>query len=278
MNPTQIATLAAILILPTLPPPPTVGATFRASLVNTSTPGSVDTRDARPTSDTTSPISASPQQPPPKSDPRKKRKLDADLSGFDTSDSKSDKKVSAMLGGSRSAAVPSANLLAPKHAKLYGATALFSWTFAGHNEGFVFLLTDEDETQIVRQPTKDAHYLLDPATVSKLEPGAPYYWRVQVLPNTLASDPLEFTVVTAQERAAIDKALLAASTTDPYETGLARARVLVDHRLWFDALGAYDALIIKYPNHPELYEDRSTIYAQLPVTKPQSEADKAHAK
>jgi regulator of sirC expression with transglutaminase-like and TPR domain len=94
----------------------------------------------------------------------------------------------------------------------------------------------------------------------------------------LASDPLEFTVVSADERTAIDKALLAASSTDPYDTGLARARVLVDHRLWFDALGAYDALITKYPNHPELYEDRATIYAQLPVTKPQSEADKAHAK
>jgi hypothetical protein len=220
---------------------------------------------------------AAPQQPAPKSDPPKKRKLDADLSGFDT-DSKSDKKVSTMLGGSRSAAVPSATLLAPKRAKLYGSTALFSWTFTGHNEGYVFLLTDEDETQIVRQPTKDAHYLLDPAIVSKLEPGAPYYWRIQVLPNTLASDPLEFTVVTADERTAIDKALLAASTSDPYETGLARARVLVDHRLWFDALGAYDALIAKYPKRSELYEDRATIYAQLPATKPQSEADKTRAK
>lgn len=276
MNPTQIAILATTLIFPS------VGATFRASLVNTTDPVSAETRDARPTSNTTTnepsaPTSASPQQQAPKSDPPKKRKLDADLSGFDT-DSKSDKKVATMLGGSRSAAVPSATLLAPKHAKLYGTTALFSWAFTGHSEGFVFLLTDEDETQIVRQPTKDAHYLLDPAIAGKLEPGAPYYWRIQVLPNTLASDPLEFRVVSAEERTAIDKALLAASTTEPYETGLNRARVLVDHRLWFDALGAYDALITKYPNHPELYEDRATIYAQLPVTKPQSEVDKAHAK
>jgi hypothetical protein len=256
---------------------PTVGAQHCCArdahtLLATTTAASPAPSNPRPASAT-----GAPQQPTKPSDPPKKRKLDADLSGFDT-DSKSDKKVSTMLGGSRSAAVPSATLLAPKHAKLYGATALFSWIFTGHNEGFVFLLTDEDETQIVRRPTKDAHYLLDPAIVSKLEPGAPYYWRIQVLPNTLASDPLEFTVVGAEERTAIDQALLAASTTDPYETGLARARVLVDHRLWFDALGAYDALITKYPNHPELYEDRSTIYAQLPVTKPQSEADKAHAK
>jgi hypothetical protein len=223
------------------------------------------------------PSASLPQQQPPKSDPPKKRKLDADLSGFDTTDSKSDKKVSTMLGGSRSTAVPSATLLAPKHAKLYGASALFSWTFTGHNEGYVFLLTDEDETRLLRAPTKDSHYLFDPAK-TKLNSGDTYYWRIQVLPNTLASDPLEFTVVTAEERAAIDKAIAAIPQADPYDAGLSRARILVDHRLWFDALGAYDALITKYPNRPELYEDRSTIYAQIPVTKPQSEADLARAK
>ena len=218
------------------------------------------------------------QQQPPKSDAApKKRKLDADLSGFDTSDAKPDKKVSTMLGGSRATAVPSATLLAPKHAKFYGASALFSWTFAGHNEGYVFLLTDEDETQLLRSPTKDAHFLFDPGKV-KLNPGDTYYWRVQVLPNTLASDPLEFTVVTAEERAAIDKAIAAIPSGDPYEAALSRARVFVDHRLWFDALGAYDELITKYPNRAELYEDRGTVYAQLPVTKAQSEADLARAK
>lgn len=218
------------------------------------------------------------QQQPPKSDTTpKKRKLDADLSGFDTSDSKSDKKVSTMLGGSRSAAVPSATLLAPKHAKLLGASADFSWTFSGHNEGYILLITDEDETQILRAPTKDPHYTLDPAK-TKLTPGDTYYWRVQVLPNTLASDPLEFSVVTAEERAAIDKAIAAISSGDPYEAGLSRARVFVDHRLWFDALGAYDELITKYPNRSELYEDRGTVYSQIPVTKAQSEADLARAK
>lgn len=210
------------------------------------------------------------QQPP------KKRKLDPDLSGFDTS-SKSDKKVSTTLGGTRATAVPSATLLAPKHAKFYGANALFSWTYSGHNEGYVFLLTDEDETQILKAPTKDPQYLFDPAK-AKLNPGDTYYWRVQVLPNTLASDPLEFTVITAEERSAIDKEIAVTSTGDAYDAALSRARIFVDHRLWFDALGAYDALIAKYPSRAELYEDRSTVYAQIPVTKPQSEADATRAK
>jgi hypothetical protein len=216
-------------------------------------------------------LAAQPQQQPPK-----KRRLDADLSGFDTS-SKSDKKVSSTLGGTRATAVPSATLLAPKHAKFYGASALFSWTFTGHSEGYVFLLTDEDETQLLKASTKDSQYLFDPAK-AKLNPGDTYYWRVQVLPNTLASDPLEFSVVSADERNAIDKEIAAIPTADAYDAALSRARVFVEHRLWFDALGAYEALIAKYPNRAQLFEDRSTIYAQIPATKSQSEADLARAK
>ena len=220
------------------------------------------------------------QQPQPKSDsaPAKpKKKLDADLSGFDVSDGKSDKKVATMLGGSRSAAVPSATLLAPKRAKFYGASPLFSWTFTGHNEGYVLTITDEDEAQLEKHQTKDAHLLLD-ASKAKFQPGETYYWRVQVLPNTLASDPLEFVVVTAAEKSAIDKEIAAIPAGNAYDLALARARVFVDHRLWFDALGAYDDLIAKNPNRAELYEDRATIYAQLVVTKPQSEADLAKSR
>ena len=219
------------------------------------------------------------QQPSSKSDaPAKpKKKLDADLSGFDVSDGKSDKKVATMLGGSRSAAVPSATLLAPKRAKFHGANAAFSWSFAGHNEGYVLLITDEDENQLVKQQTKEPRYVVD-ATKAKFQPGETYYWRVQVLPNTLASDPLEFVTVTAEERAAIDKELAAIPQGSAYDSALARARIFVDHRLWFDALGTYDELIAKYPKRAELYQDRATIYAQLAVTKPQSEADLATAK
>jgi hypothetical protein len=206
-----------------------------------------------------------------------KRKLDADLSGFDVSDSKSDKKVATMLGGSRATAVPSATLLAPHRAKFYGANAVFSWTFAGHNEGYILSITDEDETQLLRQQIKDTRFVFDPAK-TKLQPGETYYWRIQVLPNTLASDPLELVVVSAEERKAIDAAIAAIPAGDAYDSGVARARVFVEHRLWFDALGAYDELIAKYPNRAEAYEDRGTVYAQLAVTKPQSDADVARAR
>jgi Domain of Unknown Function (DUF928) len=218
------------------------------------------------------------QQQSPKSGatPKPKRKLDADLSGFDVSDDKSAKRVSSMLGGSRSTAIPSATLLAPRRAKLYGASADFLWSFTGHSDGYVLLITDEDETQIVRQQLNAPRYRFG-APLNKFQPGETYFWRVQVLPNTLASEPLEFVVVSAEERQAIDQAIAAISAGDAYQAALARADIFTDHRLWFDALGAYGDLIAKFPDRAEPYEERGAIYAQIPATKSLSDADLARA-
>jgi hypothetical protein len=204
-----------------------------------------------------------------------KKHADADLSGFDLSDEKA-KKMSTMFGGSRGASFPSATLYAPKLAKFYGGAALFQWDSEGKNDGYVLLITDEDETQIVKQPVKDTHYEL-PAGQSKLRAGEIYYWRVQVLPATTAGDPLGIKVVSAAERQAIDKALAAAHGADAYQTGLARANVFTDHRVWFDAIGAYTELIAKYPDRAELYEQRGRIYAQVDATTKLADADVARA-
>ena len=181
-----------------------------------------------------------------------------------------------MFGGSRGASFPSATLYAPKLAKFYGGAALFQWDSEGKNDGYVLLITDEDETQIVKQPVKDTHYEL-PAGQSKLRAGEIYYWRVQVLPATTAGDPLGIKVVSAAERQAIDKALAAAHGADAYQTGLARANVFTDHRVWFDAIGAYTELIAKYPDRAELYEQRGRIYAQVDATTKLADADVARA-
>jgi Domain of Unknown Function (DUF928) len=204
-----------------------------------------------------------------------KKKLDADLSGFDLTDEKS-KKMSTMFGGSRGATYPSATLYAPKLAKFYGGAALFQWAAQGHNDGYVLLITDEDETQLVKQSLKDPYYRF-PAGGTKLEAGQTYYWRVQVLPATLGGDPLGLVVVSAAERKEIDKALAAVSASDPYQAGLARAGVYTDHRLWFDAIGAYTDLIAKYPDHEELYEQRGKIYSQVDATSNLAAADSAKA-
>ncbi len=206
----------------------------------------------------------------------KRKRLEPDLSGFDLSDEKPEGKVVTMLGGSRAATIPSATLLAPGKAKFYGASAEFLWTFSGHKEGFVLLITDEDETQLVRQQLQDPRYRPSGAA-DKFKPGETYFWRVQVLPNALAGESFAFVVVSSEERQAIEKAIAAIPAGDPYQSALARARLFTDHRLWFDALGVYDELIARYPHRSELYEDRGTIYAQLEVTKSLAEADFARA-
>jgi len=204
-----------------------------------------------------------------------KKHLDADLSGFDLSDEKG-KKVATSFGGSRGASFPSATLLAPKLAKFYGGAALFQWTSGGKNDGYVLLITDEDETQIVKQPVTESHYKLAPDQ-NKLKAGETYYWRVQVLPSVTAGDSLGIRVVSAVERRAIDSALAALHGTDAYKIGQARAKVFSDHRLWFDAIGAYTDLIEKYPNRAELYEQRGKIYAQVDATSNLAEADSVRA-
>jgi hypothetical protein len=235
-----------------------------------------------------SPAAVQQSQPDPKPSPAanaapvnptakpKRKALDADLSGFDLSDNKSDKKVTTMLGGSRTAAIPSATLLGPRRAKFLGQSATFDWSFTGHNEGYVLIITDEDETQLVHQQLRETHYRLD-SPAAKFQPGQTCYWRVQVLPNPLASDPLEFEVVSAEEQQAIAKTIAAIPSTDPYQSALAKAQILTDHRLWFDALGAYDDLIGKYPDRSELYNQRGAIYAQVSATKSLSESDFARA-
>jgi hypothetical protein len=212
---------------------------------------------------------------PSDSTAKPKKKLDADLSGFDLTDEKS-KKMSTTFGGSRGAAFPSATLYAPKHAKFYGASALFQWASQGHNDGYVLLITDEDETQIVKQPLKEPYYRL-PAAAAKFAPGQTYYWRVQVLPATVGGDPQEIQIVSAAERSEIDKAIAASSTGDPYQAGLARANVYTAHGLWFDAIGAYTELITKYPDRAEPYAMRGKIYSLIDATSKLGEADAAKA-
>jgi hypothetical protein len=251
-----------------------VGVRFSASQSFTGNQPSASLLTTRPQQSQPTP---DPKSPPPPSNNKPKRKvLDADLSGFDISDPKSDKKVTTMLGGSRTAAIPSATLLAPKRAKFYGQSAIFDWSFTGHSEGYILIITDEDETQLVHLQLKETRYRLDTAA-TKFRPGQTYYWRVQVLPNPLASEPLEFEVVSVEEQQAITKAIAAIPTTDPYQSALAKAQILTDRRLWFDALGAYDDLIAKYPDRSELYNQRGAIYAQIPATKLQSESDFARA-
>ena len=76
-----------------------------------------------------------------------------------------------------------------------------------------------------------------------------------------------------EEQAEIEKALTQSTAKDPYDSGVARAKIFTNHRLWYDTIGAYTDLIAHYPEHAELYEQRGAIYAQLAATKPLADED-----
>jgi hypothetical protein len=224
----------------------------------------------------------SPQPPPqstakdaPKAPPRKR--LVADLSGFEMSDPNQTRKQRAMLGATRGGPSRLPLLLAPDLAKFYGSTPLFAWLYPGRTEGFEIVLRDDDDNEILRQQASTAEFRLKDA---RLQPGKTYYWSVRPVPSLMESrfsQAAGFVVVADSERQQIEKELAATSQADTYQAGTARARVLVNHRLWYDAIGAYGDLIKQFPDRAELYEERGTVYAQIEVTKAQADADFARA-
>jgi len=202
----------------------------------------------------------------------KKKLDDSDLKGFDVTDPKSVGHTT--VGGTRGTQIPSARLLAPATAKLYGADALFQWAPIGPTDGYMFFIVDDDETQLVRQKLTDTSFKL--SSLGKLKPGETYAWKIQSLPSTVPGEEQHFIVVGGAERQKI-AAELAANPGDSYDAGFARARVFVAHKLWFDAIGAYTDLIAKFPDRAQPYEDRGAIYSQLEATKKRGEADLAKA-
>jgi hypothetical protein len=203
----------------------------------------------------------------------KKKLQDDDLKGFDVSDAKSvgHTAVGATRGDVK---IPSAKLLAPPKARLYGASALFQWAPIGPTDGYMFYIVDDDQTQLVRQKVTDPNFRI--SDLGKLKPGETYSWKVQSLPSTVPGEPLEIAVVGGTERQKIAREL-AAISGDSFDAGFARARVFVAHKLWFDAIGAYTDLIAKFPDRAQPYEDRGAIYSQLEATKKRGEADLAKA-
>jgi hypothetical protein len=211
---------------------------------------------------------------PPKS-PRKR--VVTDLSGFDLLESKKVEKQTLVVGATRGFPQPIA--LAPRLGKVYGLNPTFAWSYEGKAQRFVFVLLDDAQAEVFRSEITGTGFRY-PQTAPPLEPGKTYFWTVEVssaLTGGGQSSPVGFIVLSAAQRAEIKEVLTKAARADPYADGVARARVLTEHRLWYDTIAAYSELITRYPDRAELYEQRGMVYAQLDVTKPQADADFARA-
>lgn len=196
------------------------------------------------------------------------------LSGFDLLPSS---EVSRVPGATRGMASPVA--LAPRLGKLYGDQPAFSWKFEGKAKNFLFVLQDDAQTELFRAEVTGYEYRY-PSTAPALQPGKTYFWTVEVSSAMLGGEPSApagLLLLNAVQRAEVEKDLTAANSTDPYKSGLARARAFRDRRLWYDAIAAYSDLIAAHSDHAELYEERGTIYGQLEATKALADRDFARA-
>lgn len=166
---------------------------------------------------------------------------------------------------------PTVFLYAPSLTKLYSLNPTFYWASEVKTKAFVFRLYDA-EGEVGYEARTPGCSLQYPADATPLLPGQNYVWNVLAGLGLLGggSFPAKFTVLAAEERAALDKQL---SGADPAK----RAAIFSDNRLWYDAIQAYTELIAAHPNQSDLYEKRGQIYDQLPATHDLAQADFAKA-
>ncbi len=224
------------------------------------------------------PSQAQPPNPVPQKpdDPKahSRKRVVSDLSGFDLLGSG---KQPTVVGATRSVTRPVA--LAPRLGRIYGLMPVFFWSYDAGAENAAFVLEDDAQKELFRTQAHGRLFRY-PAGAPRLEPGKTYFWRVAVplgMLGTVESDPVGFVVLSPAERAEVEKALAAISSSDPFQQALDHARLLTERRLWYDAIAAYTDLIAGFPDRAVLYEERGTIYAQIEATRSLSDQDFARA-
>ena len=208
--------------------------------------------------------------------PEKRQRVVTNLSGFDLLEAKKLSNQTIVVGATRSLPQPVA--LAPRLGKLYGPNPTFAWSYEGNATKFIFVLTDDAQAEVYRAEVSGTQFRYPPGAPA-LQPGKIYFWTVATAGSLLgsaSSDPTGVSVVSAAQRQEIEKKL-AQHPGNTYEAGVARAQVLTDYRLWYDALAAFTELIEGYPDHGDLFERRGTIYAQLNCTRALAEGDFSRA-
>lgn len=209
--------------------------------------------------------SHAPTANPPQQRPARVR---AKLDGFDLS-SQSGKAPNQIGGASRDLG-GSPELYAPRMAKAYSTQPTFYWN-AGDDQQKVLFRLMSDKGATVFESTVTGNHFTYPADAPALAPGNTYRWTVKpendLMGGTVA--PADFVIVGGTERAGLESAV--AGTSDP----AAKAKVFVDHRIWYDALSTYTNAIVGHPDRKDLIRERAALYDQLPATQPLADRDLA---
>jgi len=198
------------------------------------------------------------------------RKLD----GFELS-AQSGHTGTQTAGASRGTA-PSIVLLAPNKGRAYTLNPLFQWTNPdGKINTFEFrLLEANGETVLYKAEVPGTSFKYPSDAARALKAGGDYFWTVGPLLSEQgdAADPAELMVAGGQERSDLSKGIERTPEGSP-----ARAELLVEKRLWYDAIEVYSKLIAEHPGDRQILLDRAELYAQLPQTQHAAEQDRKKA-
>jgi hypothetical protein len=234
--------------------------------------------DKPPAQSGTSKPAAAKVQPGKKEAAKKpaRKRVVADLSGFDLL---APGKQPMVVGATRELPRPVA--LAPRLAKLYSDGPWFAWDYQGVPTNFTFRMKNAARQEVFSAAVvmPSLHYVSG-QNAPALEAGRTYFWTVEVaspLGGAVVSTPVGFLVVSSAEKEEIAKELPASNEPDSCAALSALAPVWTKHRLWYEAVRAYDDLIACSPDRADYFEQRGMIYAQLDVTRKLADQDFARA-
>jgi hypothetical protein len=203
-----------------------------------------------------------------------------DLSGFELTDKEKLNTQPMVVGATRGpSGSPSPPIpLGPQLAKVYQLNPSFVWSEKRQNGTNTFVLTDDRGKELFRSRADGSSFRY-PSSAPSLRPGDTYEWRIEtvVTGEVLSSTSLWFLIVGGDERQRITNALAGIAKNGGFAKALARARIFTEYRVWYDAIDSYSHLIGEYPEHPELYDERGMIYAQIPGTQELANKDFARA-
>lgn len=177
------------------------------------------------------------------------------------------------IGGASRGAGADILLLAPDKGRTYTLNPLFQWANPdGKINSFEFrLLGPNAETVLYRAEVTGPSFKYPTDATVPLKPGGDYFWTVSALVGEQA-EPAEVMVAGGEDRTHLSKDI-----ENTPEASTARAELLVQKRLWYDAIEAYTNLIAEHPGDRQLLLDRAEIYAQLPQTEKAAERDRINA-
>jgi hypothetical protein len=205
------------------------------------------------------------------------KRVHANLSGFDLDFKGTATDVGVEIGGGARGILPGLILFAPRRGRCYTTTPTFYWGQAEDFKKFRFTVNDADDDVIYESVVQGTSFRY-PATAPALEPGKTYSWTVQREGTLMAGPaaPVEFVMLPEAERKAVQEKLKALPGESRKER-IRRVEIWVNARLWYDAIEAYTALILQYPDDADLYNARGEIYYQIAATRELAEKDFSRA-